>query len=115
MVICFFGYCSAANYSCHSCHTDGHSNGRLNDNSSDESYGDPKRVISLLGTAGTSPWAWNGKTGSIEEQVRRSIESTMQGPEPSDLEVRAIADYVRTLPPPTVARRGSRRHERRES
>src|SRR5581483_1844522 len=42
-------------FSCHSCHSDGHSNGRLNDNLSDGSFGTPKRVLSLLGAKDTGP------------------------------------------------------------
>jgi cytochrome c peroxidase len=91
-------------YSCHSCHTEGHSNGRLNDNGTDGSYGDPKRVLSLLGTADTAPWAWNGRFQELESQIRHSIESTMQGPAPSEDDLRAIAAFLRTLPPaPSLA------------
>ena len=47
--------------SCHSCHTDGHTNGQLNDNLSDfKTFGAPKRVLSLLGKRDTMPLAWNG-------------------------------------------------------
>src|SRR6185503_3289851 len=37
--------------SCHSCHTDGHSNEALTDTLGDGNFGAPKRVLSLLGTA----------------------------------------------------------------
>ena len=47
-------------FSCHSCHTDGHTNSRLNDSLGDGSFGAPKRVLSLLGVNDTAPWAWNG-------------------------------------------------------
>jgi cytochrome c peroxidase/DNA-binding beta-propeller fold protein YncE len=99
-------------YSCHSCHTDGHSNGGLNDNFGDDSYGAPKRVLSLLGTGRTAPWAWNGRVDKLEQQVRRSIEVTMRGPEPTVKQVQAIVAYVRTLrPPPSVAKlRGQDQH-----
>jgi YVTN family beta-propeller protein len=59
--------------SCHSCHTDGHSNGQLNDNLSDGSFGESKRVLSLLGVSETGPWAWNGQVKTLEEQVTSSI------------------------------------------
>jgi len=90
--------------SCASCHVDGHSNGHLNDNFSDGSFGAPKRVLTLLGVAETEPLAWNGKQPSLEAQVRASIEATMQAPEPpNDAEVAAIAAFVRSLPaPPSV-------------
>jgi Di-haem cytochrome c peroxidase len=66
-------------FSCHSCHPDGHSNGRLNDNFTDGSFGTPKRVLSLLGVKDTGPWAWNGGMPDLETQVRNSVKSTMQG------------------------------------
>lgn len=87
-------------YSCHSCHTDGHSNGRLNDNFTDGSFGTPKRVLSLLGVNDTGPWAWNGDLADIESQVRTSLKSTMQGPAPTAERVGDLTAYLRTLPPP---------------
>jgi len=92
-------------FSCHSCHTDGHSNGRLNDNLSDGSLGTPKRVLSLLGVADTGPWAWNGQVTDLEAQIRSSLRSTMHGPAPAPERVRDLAAYLRTLtPPPSVSR-----------
>jgi mono/diheme cytochrome c family protein len=86
-------------FSCHSCHPDGHSNGRLNDNFSDGSFGTPKRVLSLLGVKDTGPWAWNGKMVDLESQVRTSVRSTMQGAAPSPEQVNDLAAFLRTLPP----------------
>jgi cytochrome c peroxidase len=91
--------------SCHSCHTDGHSNGLLNDNLGDGSFGAAKRVISLLGVADTGPWAWNGGMTSLEDQVRKSVRTTMQGQEPRDKDVQAITAYLKTLgPAPPLAK-----------
>src|SRR5207248_10565931 len=84
-------------YSCHSCHSDGHSNGRLNDNFTDGSFGTPKRVLSLLGVKDTGPLAWNGKMADLEAQVRTSVTSTMQGPAPSVEQVRDLTAFLRTL------------------
>lgn len=86
--------------SCQSCHPDGHTNGRLNDNLSDGSFGTPKRVLSLLGVKDTGPWAWNGAVKGLEEQVRNSFQSTMQGPAPSERDVLDVAAYLRILSPP---------------
>jgi len=88
--------------SCHSCHTDGHTNGQLNDNLSDGSFGAPKRVLSLLGVAETGPWAWNGQSKSLEEQVKGSINKTMQGAVQSDEQVAALVAYLKTLSRPVV-------------
>jgi YVTN family beta-propeller protein len=92
-------------FSCHSCHTDGHTNGLLNDNLGDNSFGAPKRVLSLLGVRDTGPWAWNGSIGDLESQIRKSIETTLRGPKPSEAQVQALTAYLRTLsPPPSAAR-----------
>jgi YVTN family beta-propeller protein len=91
-------------YSCQSCHPDGHTNGRLNDNFSDGSFGTPKRVLSLLGAKDTGPWAWDGKMPDLETQVRTSLKSTMQGPGPSAEQVRDLTAYLRTLSPPPAPR-----------
>lgn len=87
-------------YSCQSCHPDGHTNGRLNDNFSDGSFGTPKRVLSLLGVKDTAPWAWNGQVTALQDQVRTSIKSTMQGLAPTDEQVRDLTAFLETLVPP---------------
>jgi cytochrome c peroxidase len=97
--------------SCHSCHTDGHSNGLLNDNFSDDSFGAPKRVLSLAGQSDTAPFAWNAKVQSLEEQVKNSVIGTMQGDEPpTDRQVVALAAFVKSLhlPPSVSSARGTR-------
>ena len=65
--------------SCHSCHTDGHASGILADTKGDLTFGAPKRVPSLLGTAGTGPWGWTGHFAELDDQIRSSITSTMHG------------------------------------
>ncbi len=89
--------------SCHSCHTDGHTNGQLNDNLSDGSFGAPKRVLSLLGVTETGPWAWNGQVETLTQQISNSIQHTMQGEVPSDDQVEALVAYLETLPAPPPA------------
>jgi YVTN family beta-propeller protein len=92
--------------SCHSCHTDGHSNGLLNDNLGDGSFGAPKRVLSLLGVGRTGPWAWNGGVEELQAQIKKSVETTMRGRSPKDNDVEALAAFLRTLtspPPPSAA------------
>ena len=91
--------------SCHSCHTDGHANSLLNDNFSDKSFGAPKRVLSLLGISDTAPYAWNGAAVTLEDQIRNSIKTTMQGDEePTERQLKALDAYIRTLSlPPSLA------------
>lgn len=87
--------------SCQSCHTDGHTNGLLNDNLSDKSFGAPKRVLSLLGRSDTKPLAWNGQVKTFQEQIEKSLKSTMQmDEEPSEDQINAIAAFLETLTSP---------------
>jgi DNA-binding beta-propeller fold protein YncE len=86
--------------SCNSCHVDGHTNGLLNDNLSDGSFGTPKRVLTLLGVKDTAPWAWNGGVRELKDQVRTSLEVTMRGSKATDEEVEDLEAFLRTLPPP---------------
>ena len=51
--------------SCHSCHTDGHANGEMNDNLSDRSFGAPKRVLSLFGVGDTAPTPGRAKCNAL--------------------------------------------------
>jgi YVTN family beta-propeller protein len=87
-------------FSCHSCHSDGHSTGLLNDNLTDRSFGTPKRILSLLGVGDTGPWAWNGSMTTLEHQIEKSIQSTMQGAKPSGEAVCDLAAFLKTLSPP---------------
>jgi len=90
--------------SCHSCHTDGHTNGLVNDNFSDKSFGAAKQVLSLLGRKDTEPFAWNASSASLTDQIRKSIVNTMQGANPPKTEdVDAIAAFIESLgPPPSI-------------
>lgn len=89
--------------SCHSCHTDGHTNGQKNDNFSDKTFGAPKRVLSLLTTTDSAPFGWRGTAKDLNEQIEKSIFHTMQGGKPTDEQVTALAAYLKTLaPPPSI-------------
>jgi YVTN family beta-propeller protein len=91
--------------SCQSCHTDGHSNGRLADTLGDGTYGTPKRIPSLLGVRDTAPLAWDGSVPDLAAQVRKSVEMTMRGNRLSADQVRDLTAYLETLsPPPARAR-----------
>jgi len=94
--------------SCHSCHTDGHTNNLLSDTLGDGSYGAPKRVPSLLGVAATGPWTWTGSIARLEDQVRKSIATTMHGPKPADAQVADLTAFLGSLalPPPSVTGAG---------
>lgn len=84
--------------SCHSCHTDGHANGRLADTLGDGTTGTPKRVLSLHGVAHSEPWAWDGSVDSLSEQIEKSIQLTMRGSVVDESTIIALETYLRTLP-----------------
>ena len=93
--------------SCHSCHSDGHSNGLLVDTLGDGNYGAPKRVPSLLGVRDSGPWAWNGGMSALEDQIRKSLRTTLHARDVSEEKVRALATFLRTLQPPQLPAIGS--------
>ena len=87
-------------YSCHSCHTDGHSNGRTNDNLGDGDFGHPKRIPSLLGASESGPWGWDASKHQLNSQVSASVKNTMQGEEIDQRQASDLVDYLMTLQPP---------------
>ncbi|MDA1015310.1 MAG: SMP-30/gluconolactonase/LRE family protein [Planctomycetota bacterium] len=87
-------------FSCHSCHTDGHSNGGMADTFGDSSTGAPKRVLSLLGVGETGPWGWDGKKQLLPAQVHQSVNSTMKGRGISDAAANDLVAFLKTLKPP---------------
>ena len=89
--------------SCHSCHSDGHTNGLLADTLGDNTYGTPKRTLTLLNTALTDPWAWNGEMKYLHDQVRQSVEETMHAPAVSPAQIDDLVSFLHTLPPPPPA------------
>jgi DNA-binding beta-propeller fold protein YncE/mono/diheme cytochrome c family protein len=86
--------------SCHSCHSDGHTNGLLADTLGDNTYGTPKRTLTLRNTALTDPWAWNGGVKYLHDQVRKSLVETMHAPSVSQGQVDDLTSFLHTLPPP---------------
>lgn len=92
-------------FSCHSCHTDGHTNGGLSDTLSDGGFGAPKRVLTLLGVKDTGPWTWVGGSPDLAGQVRKSLKTTMRALRVRDEHVHDLTAYLRTLTPPPPARK----------
>lgn len=88
-------------FSCHSCHTNGHTNGLRADTFGDEDRGAPKKILSLLGTYDTGPWAWVGNKESLEEQIRTSLIISMQTQIDSDnLPIPQLTAFLQTLQAP---------------
>jgi mono/diheme cytochrome c family protein/DNA-binding beta-propeller fold protein YncE len=95
-------------FSCHSCHTDGHTNGGMADTFGDESTGAPKRILSLLGVRETGPWGWNGKKQTLLAQVHQSGESTMKGQDGiSKAAANDLVAYLDTLERPPRFRKAT--------
>jgi cytochrome c peroxidase len=89
--------------SCHSCHTDGHTNGLLADTTGDNTFGTPKRTLTLRNTALTDPWAWNGEMKYLHDQVDKSLKETMHAPAVRAEDINDLVTYLHTLPPPPPA------------
>jgi mono/diheme cytochrome c family protein len=85
--------------SCHSCHTDGHTNGLLADTLGDNTHGTPKRVLTLRGTRLTDLWGWNGEMKSLQDNVFKSLQETMHAPQIKPADVDDLVSYLHTLPP----------------
>lgn len=92
-------------YSCHSCHYEGDVNAVTMDTRNDGSNGTYKMVLSLRNLKQTGPWFWHGWQKDMQAALARSLTETMQGPQPSDDEVRQLAAYLDTLSPPENSRR----------
>lgn len=89
---------------CASCHPGGHAVNERAENLSDGGYESPKRVLSLLGRSGTPPFGWVGQDAHLEDQIVRSVKSTMQGSRTlKPNEVAQLAAFVRSLQPPPTA------------
>jgi DNA-binding beta-propeller fold protein YncE len=89
--------------SCHSCHSDGHTNGLLADTLGDNTYGTPKRTLTLMNTALTDPWAWNGEVKYLHDQVQKSLAQTLHGASSTAEQVNDLVSFLHTLPPPPPA------------
>ena len=87
-------------FSCASCHVQGHTNGLLNDNMTDGTFGTAKRVLTLRGVGDTAPYAWSGRFKTLNDQIAHSIQSTMQGVPLTTDETSDLEAYLRSLPPP---------------
>ena len=104
-------------YSCNSCHTGGHTSGQLNDNLDDHTIGTPKRIPSLLGTAETGPWTWNGLQGSLTTQVRQTLATTLRNGDrkvglATHLDEESLVTYLFTLPlPPPLSEAREEPHD----
>lgn len=64
-------------FSCHTCHTDGHTSGQTFDTLNDGNFDTYKLVPSLRGVTQTGPWTWHGWQKSLAASVRKSLHTTL--------------------------------------
>ncbi len=99
-------------FSCHTCHTDGHTCGRTFDTLNDDSYGNPKLTPTLRGVARTGPWTWHGWQDQLNDSVAKSLTDTLFGPKPAPDDVRALVAFLETLDDPPNPHSGNAASER---
>jgi DNA-binding beta-propeller fold protein YncE len=87
-------------FSCHTCHTDGHTCGLTFDTLNDDTYGNPKLTPSLRGVSRTGPWTWHGWQKDLGAAVVKSYTETMFGPRPTAQEVKDVVAFLETLEHP---------------
>lgn len=92
-------------FSCHTCHTDGHTAGQVFDTRNDRSYGTPKLTPSLRGVAETGPWTWHGWQTDLHDAMKRSLTESMSTKQPiTDEDATALVAYLKTLDHPANPR-----------
>ncbi len=87
-------------YSCHSCHYDGGTSAVTIDTLNDGTSFTFKTVTPLWNVHETGPWTWHGWQEHLDDAMRKSMTSTMLGPEPSDEDVAALLAYLKTRKSP---------------
>ncbi|HMF14981.1 MAG TPA: hypothetical protein VKE94_21845 [Gemmataceae bacterium] len=102
-------------FSCHTCHTDGHTCGLTFDTLNDDSYGNPKLTPTLRNVTRTGPWTWHGWQKDLGAAVKKSLIETMFGPEPTTEETKAIIAFLGTLDHPPNPNKPSDESKRGEA
>jgi hypothetical protein len=88
-------------FSCRSCHPDGHVDGLSYDFDGDGIGDNLLDNRSLQGVAGTEPFKWNGKNPSLEVQCGPRFAKVLMRTEPfPNQELRDLTTFIKSLPPP---------------
>jgi len=87
-------------YSCHSCHYDGGVNSKPMDTWNDGTELTMKTVLPLFRLHETSPWTWHGWQTDLNDAMRKSFTTTMQGSAINEHDTRAMLAFLKTLQPP---------------
>jgi len=97
-------------FSCRSCHPDGHVDGLSYDFDGDGIGDNLLDNRSLQGVAGTGPFKWNGKNPTLEIQCGPRFAKVLMRTEPFPAqELRDLTTFIQSLPPPRVARNEARK------
>ena len=93
-------------FSCHSCHTDGHTSGQIWDTVNDDSVDTYKLAPSLRGVTHTGPWTWHGWQTSLSDAMHKSMTDTLNSPQSlAPGEAQDLLAFLRSLRPPPNPRR----------
>jgi cytochrome c peroxidase len=92
-------------FSCHTCHTDGHTSGQSFDTLNDDSFGTLKLTPTLRNVAKTGPWTWHGWQKDLGASVAKSFTDTMYGPPGSKEDVQAMVTFLETLEHPPLPKK----------
>lgn len=90
-------------FSCHTCHTDGHTSGQTFDTLNDGTLDTFKLVPSLRGVTHTGPWTWHGWQHDLHASIKKSLTDTMNSEidiEEDDLA--ALYAFLETLTHPAI-------------
>ncbi len=99
------GYTFQNQFSCRSCHPDGHVDGLSYDFDTSGIGDNLLDNRSLLGVAGTEPFKWTGKNPSLEVQCGPRFARVLMRTDPiPPKDLRDLTTYLKSLPPARVAR-----------
>jgi YVTN family beta-propeller protein len=85
-------------FTCASCHPDGHADG-LNWDLTRDGVGNFVNTRSLLGVKDTAPYGWYSTSPTLTDRVSGTLR-TLHRHEPTPAEVSDLVAYLQTLPPP---------------
>jgi DNA-binding beta-propeller fold protein YncE len=92
-------------FSCRSCHPDGHVDGLSYDFDGDGIGDNLLDNRSLQGVAGTAPFKWNGKNATLEIQCGPRFAKVLMRTEPfPKQQLKDLTTFIQSLPPPRLAR-----------
>ncbi|MFQ5734423.1 MAG: c-type cytochrome, partial [Planctomycetaceae bacterium] len=88
-------------FSCHTCHTGGHTSGQTFDTLNDGNYDTYKLVPTLRGVTKTGPWTWHGWQKSLPASLKKSLHATLSTRRKvTDDDIRSLLAYLGTLEHP---------------